>query len=133
MITRPDEPSYGAMIERGATALCEGLEENGVQESCNHHFIGDIIRVFASCIAGLKINPDMTDANEILVSPIFTPKLSFARASRICPRGKVSVKWQREGDKVLVTVEVPEGVHGRFVCGSLNEELCSGINDFCIE
>jgi len=133
MITRPDEPSYGAMIERGATALCEALEENGAQESCNHHFFGDIIRVFASCIAGLKINPDMTDANEILVSPIFASGLDFANASRILPAGKVSVNWKREGESVCVSVEIPDGVYGRFVYGSVNERLEVGINKYTID
>ncbi len=133
MITRPDEPSYGAMIERGATALCEALEENGVQESGNHHFFGDIIRVFASCIAGLEINPEMTDANSVLISPIFTQKLTSAKAFRLCPEGRVSTEWKREGDKVFVTVEISGGVQGRFVYGNIDEKLFEGINTFCIE
>jgi alpha-L-rhamnosidase len=132
MITRKDAPSYGAMIESGATALCESLIENGCQESQNHHFFGDIIRVFISLIAGLSINPSVQNKNELLFEPHLISKLDRACAEYDFEAGKAFGGWERTADGVKLFVTLPEGVCGTVRYGSLSAELVCGYNEFTV-
>ena len=132
MIRRPDEPSYGAMIERGATALCESLDVNGLNESENHHFLGDILRVFTSLIAGLRVNPDLSDENSFTFLPHLVSTLDFAKAEYDFATGKLRVGWERRDGAVRFYADVPEGVKGRFGLGDLAAELTTGENEFTV-
>lgn len=134
MITREDEPSYGSMIKRGGTALFESLFTNGVQESQNHAFFGDILNLFISRLAGLIVNPDMDDKNKILVAPHIIPQVQHAEAFYDTDCGRVRVSWERlvensgkqsmeqarrsverVSDEVVIVIEVPKGVHGELL------------------
>ena len=121
MISRPDAPSYGNMIVRGATALCECLEDNLFNLSENHHFFGDILNLFISDYAGLHVNPNMRDCCEVLIKPCFASVLDWAEASYTTPCGKVTTGWRKTDTGYEVSVFVPEGVTGN-IC--LKEQLC---------
>lgn len=132
LITRPDEPSYGAMIERGATALCESLDVNGLNESENHHFLGDILRVFTSLIAGLRVNPDSTDKDTFLFAPSVPSSLNYARAEYDFATGRLTCGWERCDGAVRFYADVPEGVRGSLRLGHLTQELTPGKNEFTV-
>ncbi len=132
MICREDGPSYGAMIKIGATALCEAFEENRVQESQNHHFFGDILRVFVKSLAGLEINPNMNNINEVAFSPIVVENMNFAKAEYNCSKGIIKSGWERSGEKVRMYIELPDGIEGKAkICGS-EKELKAGLNEFLV-
>ena len=114
MIVRPDAPSYGSMIARGATALCECLEDNRFNQSENHHFFGDILNLFISDYAGLRVNPNMNDPNEVLIKPSFASVLSWAEASYTTRYGKATTKWERKDGEYVISVTIPEGVTGKI-------------------
>ena len=132
MITRPDAPSYGAMIERGATALCESLEENGLQESENHHFFGDITRIFISHLAGIKINPAFSDKNSLSFEPTLTTHLSHAYAEYEFDGGRAYGGWSRTECGVRFYITLPDGVSGRFRYADLTKKLVTGYNEFTL-
>ena len=114
MITRPDYPSFGNLIERGATTLWEKLvpdDDHLMQgNSRNHHFWGDISAWFIKRIAGINVNPSERNVNEVRISPSFVGSLDHASAYHSAPSGRVSVLWRREGEKVVVDLEVPNGM-----------------------
>lgn len=132
MMCRPDEPSYGAMIERGATALCEALDINGLQESENHHFFGDIIRIFISLIAGLSVNPRADDKNTLSFAPIVPGGLDYARAHYDFECGKALAGWEKQGNRVRFYAEIPEGVSGKFLYSGKETALAPGYNEFIL-
>ena len=117
MIVRPDEPSYGYMIERGFTALAEDIHFK--PNSFNHHFWGDIAAVMVEYFVGIRINPSKYDVSEVVIAPVFPSALDFAKASHSLPDGEISVSWKREGEgivlsysaapKLYVTVQTPKG------------------------
>ncbi len=130
LITREEEPSYGDMIRRGATALCEAFHENGVQESNNHHMYGDIINLFIATFAGININPNMCDVNEVLIAPILPESLDFAEATYDTLMGTVSVRAERIENEVRVQAYIPEGIYGKAkTCDGL-VDLVMGENKF---
>lgn len=114
MISRPDAPSYGNMIERGATALCECLEDNLFNLSENHHFFGDILNLFISDYAGLRVNPNLDNINEVLIKPSFASVLDWAEASYTTKCGTVTTKWVKTEAGYSISVSIPEGVTGNI-------------------
>lgn len=117
MITRSDFPSYGNWIKRGATTLWEGFHpEGGYVDSLNHHFWGDISHWFISAIAGIRVNPNVEDANYFEVKPNFIEKLQNASAWHSAPCGKISVSWERKGENTVeLTVEADNAMHGQII------------------
>ena len=132
LIIREDEPSYGSMIRRGATALCESIMENGLNESENHHFLGDIIRIFESRLAGLKVNPYMRDKDEVIFSPSVPDLLDHAEASYSFKSGICHFGWRRNAEGILLHIDVPDGVKGRIEYGTLSSELSTGYQEFYV-
>lgn len=114
MITRPDYPSYGNWVVRGATSLWEEFQPEskvGVS-SLNHHFFGDISSWFIQSVAGIVLNPTGDDFTRLDILPHFIQKLDHAEAFHYCFCGKIEVSWARDGEDVLLILEIPEGMHG---------------------
>lgn len=118
-----DRPSYGNMIDHGATSLWEFIHtfRNGTEydvtvgkiKSMNHHFWGDIAAWYITYIAGIRINEDLTDVYRVDISPYFVKQLNNAYAQHEMPYGKVTASWQRLSEnKILLYAELPEGAHG---------------------
>ena len=131
----PDRPSYGNMIDHGATSLWEFIQtfSKGSQydvtvgkiKSMNHHFWGDIAAWYITYIAGIRVNEELTDIYRVDISPYFVKQLSNAYAQHDMPYGKVISSWQKLSEnKVLLYVELPEGAHGR---SSRLRLLCRGL------
>ncbi|MBO7762189.1 MAG: family 78 glycoside hydrolase catalytic domain [Clostridia bacterium] len=109
MITRPDYPSYGNWIKRGATTLWEVFLPDSVS-SMNHHFWGDISAWFISCLVGIRLNPNRDNVNTLRIAPAFVEALDHASGYHIAPAGRIAVSWEREGEAVLLTAEIPEEI-----------------------
>ena len=130
MITRDDAPSYGNMIRLGGTALFESLIPNGVQESQNHHFYGDIIHLFIEKLAGLHINPCMKDIHHVRISPLIPERISFAQASYSFGAESVFVRWEKDGDQILISVDLPPVAHGELSFAGNTIPLKTGSQQF---
>ena len=137
MITRTDYPSYGMFVKRGHTSLPEDFRpDSEIDEpnSLNHHFFGDIKSWFIQKAAGLCVNPDNTDPNELLICPDFLQALTFAEAHYDSLCGRAGVRWEKTAAGVLLTVSVPEGLSGAvrlpagwtFDDGQTKKPLASG-------
>ena len=115
MIVKPEFPSYGYWIANGATTLWELFAPyERCISSLNHHFFGDIISWFMQNLAGIKQNPDDSDANTVLIAPRFAKTLTFAQGSVCVPAGEVRVRWERNDTGVTVKCTVPEGVRAEL-------------------
>ncbi|HBT64352.1 MAG TPA: hypothetical protein DEB10_06810 [Ruminococcaceae bacterium] len=112
MITMPGYPSYANWIERGATSLWEDFQpEGGSIASLNHHFWGDISHWFIRWLGGIHYNTHLL-GNEVDIAPAFVEKLNHAEAYYIAPEGRIEAKWKRQGDGVILSTVVPEGMNG---------------------
>jgi len=118
MITRTDAPSYGMWVENyDLVSMAESFERevNGHRTSLNHHFMSDISGFFISHIAGICINPYKNDASFVRVQPNFISTLDNAESYYDTIKGKVSVRWEREGETILLKTEKAEGVTGEII------------------
>ena len=118
MITRTDAPSYGIWVkEFGLASMAETFNDtvNGHRTSLNHHFMADISGFFISHVAGLQINPHKDNPAFVRVAPSFIDTLDNASAYYDTVSGTVRVKWERNGEDILLTVEKQDGVSGEVV------------------
>lgn len=106
MITRPDYPSYGNWIQRGATTLWENFDPDFV-DSPNHHFWGDISSWFIKNIAGLNYNPNKNNLHELVVKPSFISNINNANAYYDSCYGKISVSWERKNNNIILDINIP--------------------------
>ena len=113
MITRLDPPSYGVMIADGLTTLAENVREP--YGSRNHHFWGDISALMIEYFAGIRVNPNLKNAGDIDIRPVFSTDMQHARAYYESVSGRVEVKWQREGENVVLDLTYPAGAYGFVV------------------
>ena len=127
MITREDAPSYGNMIKLGGTALFESLIPNGVNESENHHFYGDILHLFIAKLAGIRVNPTLSNINSAIITPTVPESISYAFASYDFACGTLSVKWEKINDThIQLKAVVPEGADIKICYRGYTLQLASG-------
>ncbi len=131
MITRPDYPSYGNWIERGATTLWENFDPEFV-DSPNHHFWGDISAWFIKVLGGINLNPTGKNVNELIIIPHFVKALDNVKASHITPQGEVAVNWTRKGENIEVVIKIPQNVTAKFIVGDKNVTLTEKENTFLL-
>lgn len=110
MITRPDYPSYGNWIKRGATTLWEDFSPDFVG-SPNHHFWGDISAWFIKCIAGIKYNETGYNLNDVSIEPCFISALNNAEGYYLSPFGKIVSSWKRENENIRLSLKIPDGLN----------------------
>jgi len=130
MITKKDAPSYRDMIDRGGTALFESLSPNGYQESQNHHFYGDIINLFITKLAGINVNPHMTDINEVLVKPIIPDCIESASAHFCRGESCIDVFWKKTSEGIKLKAEVKGEFYGKVCFGGNTYDLKTATNEF---
>lgn len=123
LITQKSFPSYGYLVEQGATTLWESFEEyyrdeqgklmrkDGVPRlpSFNHHFWGGVLAWFYKYIGWI----DVADDNTIKIAPVFIDGVNGATITYARNGKSVTVTWKRNGKESEATVEV-SGFHCVF-------------------
>ncbi len=137
MIVRPDYPSYGNWVKRGATTFWESFQpENGRVLSLNHHFWGDVSAWFYTYLAGMRINPTGKDMANVDIKPLFPKKLNSVNAYHDLRDGRISVSWERtDTQSITLKIESAEKLHGKIIMpdgfifsnGSKEKALASGL------
>ena len=136
MIVRPDFPSYGNWVIRGATTLWEEFQpEGGTVSSQNHHFWGDISSWFIKVLGGIRLNPSLNNVDEVIIKPSFVRMLNNVSTFHIAPAGRIEVKWERKEENMLLNIAVPDSMVGKiqledgwcFENGATEKALSSGM------
>lgn len=134
MIVRPDYPSYGNWLQRGATTLWERFWPTE-RDSLNHHFWGDISSWFIKAIAGINMNPWRRSTYDVHIRPHFIESLDHAEAWHKAPAGKIVSAWKRVDTGILLELEIPDGIDATailpegycFESGKTEQLVCTGI------
>lgn len=105
-------PSYKYWIELNATALCEMWED---KHSRNHHMYSDFMSYFIKTILGINaVLPGYKTAD---ISPYFFKELDYARGYQETVSGKIHISWERQNEKIICHINLPDGIkatcHGR--------------------
>jgi alpha-L-rhamnosidase len=111
LANRTEYPSWGYMVEHGATTLWERWEEatGGGMNSHNHGMLGAIGSWLVTRHAGLRVSEDARRSDRFVA---VVPEVSGDErvvAELATPRGLAALAWERAGDHLTVTVTVPPG------------------------
>lgn len=135
MISSKERTGYGYWVENDTTTLLERFQNIGDPKttSYNHHFLGDISNWFIGELAGLSYNPNADDITyfEVAPHPVLAGESAYAKAHFDSQYGRIAVRWERNGEEILLSVEIPCGMHATvkatdglaFSDGSLSHKL----------
>ena len=135
LITQTTYPSWGYMVENGATTMWERWEKitdwsSHLSEmaSYNHPMNGAFAVSFYKYLAGINPCEDHPGFEEFTVKPYIPKKLQEVHASLETMRGLIRVDWKQEENCLTLEVTVPYNTRARIyvpVWGEGNID-CSG-------
>lgn len=124
LLTESD-PGYRTWFERGETTLWEIW--NGTDKgSHNHHMYSGVIAWFFRSLLGVTPLEETPGFERIELHPCFLPELGYARGYMETVRGVIDAEWHVEGEQVVYTVTLPEGIAASYE----GEILHTGKNQF---
>ncbi|MDR0336275.1 MAG: family 78 glycoside hydrolase catalytic domain [Planctomycetaceae bacterium] len=134
--TNTDYPSWGYMIEKGATTIWElwnGDTANPAMNSGNHvMLIGDLIIWYYEYLAGIKADPQHPGFEHLIMKPFAVGNLKFVEAEYHSVRGLIKSRWERDGNKFHWEIELPPGSTATVVVpnGKTFQNVPSGKHTF---
>jgi alpha-L-rhamnosidase len=109
--TQKTYPSWGYMVEHGATTVWElwnGDTANPAMNSGNHvMLVGDLAIWLYEDLAGIKPDPEQPGFKHIIMQPTPVGDLKFVRATHLSPYGWISSEWHWEGDQFDWQIKIP--------------------------
>lgn len=109
--TNKTYPSWGYMLENGATTIWElwnGNTADPAMNSRNHvMLLGDFLIWCYENVAGIKTDKSEVGFKKIIMKPTFHKGLDFVRASTETPYGRISSEWKRVGNNLKWEIEIP--------------------------
>ena len=111
LATRSAYPSWGYMLDHGATTLWERWEggTGGDMNSHSHAMHGGYQSWLYERLAGLMVAADACGADRFVIKPRPAAGISTCRASMETQRGAVSISWQVAGGRFTGELVLPPG------------------------
>lgn len=113
LVQQRSYPSWGYMLDSGATTIWERWENEsgGEMNSHNHPMYGSVASFLYRHVAGIRIPSTAVGCSEVIFD--INPAADLDRASAVLEsvRGTVAVSWRRVSDSVHAEVTVPPGCH----------------------
>jgi len=110
VVTQRTFPSWGYMIEKGATTIWElwDSDKKGPgMNSRNHFCFGSVVQWFYEGLAGLRNDPEEPGFKRVIVHPHPVGRLRWARASYHSMYGMIWCYWERRGKELRLEVRIP--------------------------
>ena len=109
--TNKTYPSWGYMIENGATTIWElwnGNTADPAMNSGNHvMLLGDLVAWFYQYLAGMQNAEGSVGFKQIQLKPYLTDGLDYVAASFRSMYGTVGSSWKKEGDVFKWNITIP--------------------------
>lgn len=157
LLLQTDCPSWLYMVESGGTTIWErwdalrpdgtvniddlddlddlgapgapGAEPSGGMVSFNHYAAGAVGDWLYRRVAGIE--PIMGGYREFRVAPLVGGGLTWARGAVRTPYGSAASEWRIEGDRMLLTVEVPVSTSCEIeLPDGARHAVTSGVHEF---
>lgn len=111
LATSTTYPSWGYMVENGATTIWELWNGNTAAPNMNSYnhvmMLGDLLIWYYENVAGIRSSPDHPGFRKIEMKPEIPDGLDFVKASYRTPYGPVVSEWQKESGKFKWNISVP--------------------------
>ena len=104
-------PSWGYMVENGATTIWElwnGNTADPTMNSQNHvMLLGDLMIWYFENMAGIKSNPEKPGFEQIIMKPDFNAGLTFVNASYESIHGPIKSDWKKNKNILDWKITIP--------------------------
>jgi len=102
-------PSWGYMLEKGATTMWELWQDNNrpAMNSHDHPALASVGAWFYQALGGIDQQPGTGSYRHIRIEPQMVKDLRWASASVDTLRGRVSDSWIRDEDQTTADVTIP--------------------------
>lgn len=111
LATQKTYPSWGYMVEHGATTVWELWNGNTADEfmdSGNHvMLVGDVVVWLFEDLAGIKADPAQPGFKHIIMKPYLPGDLTFVKASHYSPYGLIRSEWHKQQDRFDWQITIP--------------------------
>ncbi len=115
LANRTDFPSWGFMIENGATTIWErwdgyvkgrGFQDPGMN-SFNHWALGSVVEWLWTSTLGISPDESAPGWKRFYIRPVPGGGLTWAKGHYDSPVGRISVDWRHEAGEFKLHIEVP--------------------------
>ena len=104
-------PSWGFMVENGATTIWELWNGNTADPSMNSQnhvmLLGDLMIWYFENMAGIKSNPETPGFKQIIMKPDFNAGLTFVNASYESVHGLIKSHWKKNKNGLEWNITIP--------------------------
>ena len=126
-----DYPSWGYMVEHGATTIWElwnGNTADPAMNSGNHvMLVGDLIIWLYENLAGIAPDDARPGFSHIIMKPEPVGDLKFVKATHNSPFGWISSEWRKDGNAFDWRIEIPANTTATiFVLATSAEQVREG-------
>lgn len=134
LATNTSYPSWGYMIENGATAIWELWNGNTAAPNMNSYnhvmMLGDLIIWDYEHLAGIKSSLEKPGFKEIVMKPEMVDNLDFVNASYQSVYGEIKSKWKKDKKTIDWKIKIPANTTAKVYipAKSANQVKESGTN-----
>ncbi|MCB1132572.1 MAG: family 78 glycoside hydrolase catalytic domain, partial [Verrucomicrobiae bacterium] len=111
---RAEFPSWGHMLENGATTLWETWKESDNTYSHNHPMFGSVSAWFFRWLGGIQPADDAVGFDRITIRPQVVDGLDWVKSSHRTMRGPVVSNWRRDGGSLHFDIIIPPDTRARI-------------------
>lgn len=111
---RREFPSWGYMLENGATTLWETWKRSDNTYSHDHPMFGSISAWFFRRLGGIQVDPDAVACDRITLRPQPVGGIDWVKSSHHTARGTIQSSWTREAGALRFTFVVPPNTRARI-------------------
>ncbi|SEE56283.1 family 78 glycoside hydrolase catalytic domain [Jiangella alba] len=113
LLFQDTEPSWLAMIDRGATTIWEqwnGIDKTGTPNaSLNHYSKGAVVSFLHRYTAGIRMLDSAPAYRRFMIEPRPGGGITSAQATHDSPYGRIRSSWRVDGERFSLDVTVPPG------------------------
>jgi len=107
IVNKQSFPSWGYMLEHGATTLWEhwGFSDNTY--SHNHPMFGSVSQWFYNWLGGIQTAPEAVGFDKIVIRPQVMDDLQWVECSYNSVRGEITSSWYKKEGNIFFKIHIP--------------------------
>ncbi|SDM33268.1 alpha-L-rhamnosidase [Catalinimonas alkaloidigena] len=117
LATNTTYPSWGYMVEHGATTIWELWNGNTAAPSMNSQnhvmLLGDLLIWYYEHLAGIKSDDEAVAFRKIIMNPYFPDDLRYVNASYQSVQGLIRSHWQKSKNRLTWDITIPANTSAR--------------------
>jgi alpha-L-rhamnosidase len=107
IVNKRSFPSWGHMLEHGATTLWEHWEFSDNTYSHNHPMFGSVSQWFYNWLGGIQAAPDAVGFDKIIIKPQIMDELQWVECRYHSVRGKIASSWHKKERSIFFKIQIP--------------------------